>query len=69
MSMGIAPILWSIGIDWEISGPMNIISMANRLIQVPRAEVGRRRESGREALTGFIQSVSVLVSLGLRGRL
>jgi hypothetical protein len=25
----------SIGIDWEISGPMKIINMANRLIQLP----------------------------------
>jgi hypothetical protein len=36
-SMGMAAILWSMGIDWETSGPMNIISIANRLIQLARA--------------------------------
>jgi hypothetical protein len=35
--MGMAAILWSMGIDWETSGPMNIISIANRLIQLARA--------------------------------
>jgi hypothetical protein len=29
----------SIGIDWETSGPMKIINMANRLIQLPRVSL------------------------------
>jgi hypothetical protein len=36
----IAVARWSIGIDWEISGPMKIINMVNRLIQLPRASPG-----------------------------
>jgi hypothetical protein len=28
-----------IGIDWEISGPIKIINMANRLIQLPRVRL------------------------------
>lgn len=29
----------SIGIDWETSGPIKIINMANRLIQLPRVRL------------------------------
>jgi len=28
-----------IGIDWDTSGPMKIINMANRLIQLPRVRL------------------------------
>ncbi|BCJ09092.1 hypothetical protein PRtIB026_A12630 [Pseudomonas sp. RtIB026] len=44
MSMGMDMPAWcSIGIDWETSGPMNIIHMANRLSQPPPT----RLRSGR----------------------
>ena len=44
MSIGMfMPAWWSIGIDWEISGPMKIIHMANRLSHPPPA----RLRSGR----------------------
>lgn len=61
-------ILWSIGMDWEISGPMNIISIANRLIQLARA-LADGVEGVRLALRAFIQSMRMLGGLFLRGRL
>ncbi len=36
----------SIGIDWEISGPIKIISMANRLIQLPRVRLDGSTDGG-----------------------
>ena len=59
---------WSIGIDWEINGPMNIISTAKRLIQLARAWADGREE-GRLALGWLIGSMRVLAGIVLHRRL
>ena len=67
-SMGMADRVWSIGMDWEINGPMNIISTAKRLIQLARAWAEGREEE-RLALRSLIGSMRMLVGIVLHRRL
>lgn len=67
-SMGMAAILWSMGIDWETNGPTKIISIANKLIQLARA-LAETWEGARWALRAFIQSMRMLGSIILHGGL